>query len=93
MRFQNLHQENILENMIDNFDKIIPLMEFRTKDDFYYLQILQRKKEVDTLSSNSNVIRNYHIGDIDYFQKKRNEITKLCESFDARAMIWLNRRS
>ena len=31
--------------MIDNFDKILPLLQWRTKDDFYFLQILQRKKE------------------------------------------------
>ncbi len=50
---------------IDNFDNIIPLMKFRTKDDFYYIQILQRKKEVDTISSNSNVVKNCYIIGID----------------------------
>ncbi len=31
--------------MIDNIEKILPLLNFETSDDFYYLQILQRKKE------------------------------------------------
>jgi hypothetical protein len=31
--------------MIDNFGKIRDMLEFRNKDDFYFLQILQRKKD------------------------------------------------
>ena len=31
--------------MIDNLELIKPLLSFSTGDDFYYLQILRRKKE------------------------------------------------
>ena len=31
--------------MKDNFDIIKPLLKFRSEDDFYFLQILQRKKD------------------------------------------------
>jgi hypothetical protein len=31
--------------MVDNFEKIIPLLKFDSEDDFYHLQILMRKKE------------------------------------------------
>ena len=79
--------------MIDNFDKILPLLNFDSEDDFYYLQLLQRKKEVDTLSSNSNVVKNYYIGNMEYLERKRLEIIKLCDQFGARAMLRLNRRS
>lgn len=79
--------------MIDNFDYILPLLNFDSDDDFYYLQLLQRKKEVDTLSSNSNVVKNYYIGNMDYLNRKRKEIMRLCGVFNARAMIRLNRRS
>ena len=47
--------------MVDNLDKILPLLKFESEDDFYYLQILQRKKENPQLGSNSRVIKNYYI--------------------------------
>ena len=31
--------------MIDNFSKIEPLLNWRSEDDFYFFQILQRKKD------------------------------------------------
>lgn len=33
---------------MDNIDKILPFLKFESEDDFYYLQILQRKKENPT---------------------------------------------
>jgi len=79
--------------MIDVIDKIIPMLEFRSEDDFYYLQILQRKKENDELGSNSRVIKNYYIGSVAYFEEHYEEIKSLCKKFNARAMLRLNRRS
>lgn len=79
--------------MINNIDKILPLLTFETKDDFYYLQILQRKKENPELGSNSRVIKNYYINSAEYLQKRYPEIIKLCEVFNARASIRLNKRS
>jgi len=79
--------------MIDNIEKILPLLNFETLDDFYYLQILQRKKENPQLGSNSRVIKNYYINSQDYLLKHYDEIKKLCEVFNARASIRLNKRS
>lgn len=31
--------------MVDNFDLIKSLLKFESKDDFYYLQIIQRSKD------------------------------------------------
>ena len=79
--------------MIDNLDKILPLLKFESQDDFYYLQILQRKKENPQLGSNSRVIKNYYVASEDYLIKHYEEIKKLCEVFNARASIRLNKRS
>lgn len=79
--------------MIDNLEKILPLLNFESKDDFYYLQILQRKKENPQLGSNSRVIKNYYISSEDYLVKHYEEIKKLCEIFNARASLRLNKRS
>jgi hypothetical protein len=79
--------------MTDNFDKIASILKFDSEDDFYYLQILQRKKENKELGSNSRVIRNYYINSVDHLMKRKEEIVRLCEVFNARASIRLNRRS
>jgi hypothetical protein len=79
--------------MIDVLEKIKSLLTFESKDDFYYLQILQRKKENPQLGSNSRVIKNYYIGSIDYIETRYDEIKGICNQFNARAMLRLNKRS
>lgn len=78
---------------VNNLDKIIPFLKFESEDDFYYLQILQRKKENPEIGSNSRVIKNYYITSIEYLKKRYDEITNLCDFFNARASIRLNKRS
>lgn len=79
--------------MVDNLDKILPLLKFESEDDFYYIQILQRKKENEKLGSNSRVIRNYYIKSQQYLIDRYDEIKQLCILFNARASIRLNKRS
>lgn len=79
--------------MIDNFELIKPLLEFETDDIYYFLQILQRKKEVSTIGRNSNNVKNYYIKSVEHLESKRQEIIDLCNFFNARAYIRLTPRS
>lgn len=79
--------------MIDVIYRIIPYLLFRSEDDFYYLQILQRKKENEELGSNSRVIKNYYISSTEKLINQYDEIKDLCKKFNARASLRLNRRS
>ncbi len=79
--------------MTDNLKIILPLLTFNSEDDFYYLQILQRKKENPEIGSNSRVIKNYYITSQEHLLERYEEIKKLCEVFNARASIRLNKRS
>lgn len=79
--------------MKNNLKKILPLLIFKSKDDFYYLQILKRKKENPELGSNSRVIKNYYIRSKEQLENYYEEIVTLCEIFNARASIRLNKRS
>lgn len=87
--------------MIDNFEQIRGLLEFRSQDDFYFLQILQIKKDnkingeqkIKGSSNNSRMIKMYTIHSIEYLDKMKDEIIELCKLFNARAGIDLNRRS
>jgi hypothetical protein len=85
---------------IDNFKQIRKLLHFRSEDDFFYLQILQRKKDhkqteykVSGTNNNSRLIKTYYISNIEYFDFIEDEVKTLCNVFNARANINLNRRS
>ena len=84
--------------MVDNFKQIRGLLEFRSPDDFYFLQILQRKKDhnntkVNGSNNNSRLVKAYYVGSIDYLDFIEPEVKELCTIFGARAGINLNRRS
>ncbi len=78
---------------VNNLDILLPFMKFESTDDFYYLQILQRKKENPELGRNSRVIKNYYLKSQDELIKKYDEIVDLCKLFNARASLRLNKRS
>lgn len=78
---------------VDNLDLLLPFIKPESDDDFYYLQILQRKKENPQLGRNSRVIKNYYIKSQEELIKKYDEIKDLCRLFNARASLRLNKRS
>jgi hypothetical protein len=87
--------------MVDNFELIKSLLEFRSSDDFYFLQIIQRKKDnkvdgvqtIEGSSNNSRMIKMYTVHSKEYLDKMKSEIIELCKLFNARAGIDLNRKS
>jgi hypothetical protein len=85
--------------MTNNLDLIKPLLKFESKDDFYYLQILQRKKDPNPVglvtgsNNNARAIKNYYINSLEYLERKMPEIIALCNLFNARASLRLNKRS
>jgi hypothetical protein len=78
--------------MINNFEQIKSLLKF-TSDTFYFLQIIQRKKEVAGISSSNRVIKTYYIDSIEHLDRRKEEIIDLCNYFTARAYININPRS
>jgi len=84
--------------MINNYKQIKELLDFRSDDDFYFIQILQRKKDhkigkVNSTNNNSRLVKGYYIKSLEHFEFVMPEIIQLCEIFQARAGINLNRRS
>jgi len=79
--------------MNSNFSLIKPLLVFDSEDDFYFLQIIKRKKENPELGRNSSTIKNYYINSVLYFEEKKEEIIELCNNHNVRAYINLNPRS
>jgi hypothetical protein len=77
--------------MTNNFEQIKKMLKFE-KDYFYFIQIIQRKKEIPELGSNNRIIRSYMISSLEKLEKNEAEIIQMCEMFNARAYIHLNRR-
>lgn len=78
---------------INNINLIKDFLKFNSEDDFYYLQIIKRKKEHPELGSNNYVVNTYYISSIEHLESKYDEIKLLCNFHNARAYINLNKRS
>lgn len=81
---------------IDNFEQIKGLLKFDDKDDFYFLQIIQRKKDGNNVPSANNgyrTIKTYYIKSIEDYERRIPAIIQLCEQNNARAYINLNVRN
>ena len=78
---------------INNFDLIAEHLHFDNEDDFYFLQIIQRKKDGHNVSNNYRLIKYYLIHSIVHLNKYKLEIIELCKMFNARAYIHPTKRS
>jgi hypothetical protein len=79
--------------MVDNFELIKPLLSFDSPDDFYFMQLIQRRKENPEMEKNSRAVKNWLIHSMDQLDKYKPDIISLANHFNARATIRLNKRS
>lgn len=80
--------------MIDNFNAFTPWFDnLSDQGDFFFVQVMQRNKEKNNVSSSGYVIKDYHFFDKETFLSKKEEITTLCKAFNARAYFWVNPRN
>ena len=87
--------------MVDNFKLIRNYLKFESEDDFYFLQIIKRKKDgpgpngikITGTNNKSRTIKAYYISSVEYLDSIEAEVKHLCDYFNARAMITLSRRS
>lgn len=79
---------------IDNFNIVAPWFDnLSDQGDFFFVQVMQRNKEKNNVSSSGYVIKDYHFFDKETFLSKKEEITTLCKAFNARAYFWINPRN
>jgi hypothetical protein len=80
---------------INNFHLIYPLLTFNSDDDFYFVQIIQRKKDNSNVkgSNNSNrLIQAYYISSVERLKFLEPEMIHFADFFNARVGINLNKR-
>lgn len=79
----------------DNLELIKPLLNFNDEGYFYVIYIMTRNKDLGITTpekaQKNRVIKEYYIESFEYLDRKYSEIKKLCECFNARAYINLNR--
>ena len=78
--------------MTDNINYLKKIMDFGDDDKFYYLQILARKKD-NPDGKSVKTVKDYYISNEKYFDEHVEQIKELCDLFNARAYLRLNRRS
>jgi hypothetical protein len=83
--------------MVNNLSIIIDFIEDNHHGNidgqFYYIQLRKRRKDNPDMKKDSVTIQSYYLKDINSIIKRMPEIYTLCNAFNARAMICLNRRS
>jgi len=85
--------------IIDNSEQIKKLIANCNKGEFYMLQILHRSKDGKTpyepegKTLSQQIIKTYYVSSPEYLDYKMAEIRDLCEMFNARAYINLNKKS
>lgn len=85
-----------MSKVIDNFDVIRAGLKFNNKNEFYFIQIIQRKKDGNTglrVRNGFRLIRSYYIYSLEEFDSLRERIITLCENNNARAYINPNVRN
>ena len=78
--------------MINNFDKIIDILDF-TEGDFYYIMIYKRSKDIIGLKSHqkTRIIKTYTIQSKEEYLFIKDDIIKICQALNARCGISTNR--
>lgn len=83
--------------LVDNFKAIREHLEFRTLDDYYFLEILHRKKdfppELQDQIRDHRTIATYFVDSLEKFDRIEKEVKLLCKFHNARAYFNMNRKS
>lgn len=79
--------------MVNNINEIRKMLSFEDKDDFYFLQILKRRKDNPDLSRDMIVISNHYIESLEQYDRMMPHIISICDAENARAYFRVNRRN
>ena len=79
--------------VVDNWNLIREKLDFSDKDKFYFIELMQRKKDDSSFPANNRMVKYYFVYSLEYYNKIEDEVKKLSDCTGARVYILLNRRS
>jgi len=79
--------------MVNNYDQIGHMIGFEDKFDFYFVQIIKRRKDNPDLKRDMNIIANFYIESFEQYGRLMPHIISMCDNENARAYFRINRRN
>lgn len=73
--------------MLNNFELLSKNLHFRDEHDFYFIQVLQRKKDNPDNKKSVRVINTYYVYSLEAFENMMPDIIHMCETRKARAYL------
>lgn len=92
----NILDEDVGDNnhVVDNFNLVSQLMTFNSDDDFYFVEIIKRKKDnPNDAFRYRQFITYYWVKSTSHLESLKQEIIDVCNNNNARAYIYMNPRS
>lgn len=79
--------------VVDNWQYLRSKLDFSDPDKFYFIELMQRKKDNPDFPSNNRMVKCYFVYSMQYYDAIESEVKKLSDCTGARVYILLNRRS
>ena len=79
--------------IVDNWQLIRDRLDFSDNDEFYFIELMQRKKDNESFSANNRMIKYYFVYSLEYYDRIESEVKKLSDCTNSRVYILINRRS
>lgn len=79
--------------VVDNWQFLRDRLDFSDPDKFYFIELMQRKKDDDSFPANNRMVKYYFVYSLEYYDAIKSEVKKLSDCTGARVYILLNRRS
>jgi site-specific recombinase len=64
-----------------------------TGNDFFFIQIMKRRKDNPGMDRDTSIIKTYYVSSLEYFDKKVDSMVELCEKNNARLTMRINKRN
>jgi len=79
--------------MINNFSKFESFLKFSSDDEFYFLQIMKRRKDNPNMEKGVKILDEIYIDNFEFYQRKQEDWIRTANENNARVTIRVNHRS
>lgn len=79
--------------IVDNWKYLRDKLDFSDSDKFYFIELMQRKKDDSSFPANNRMVKYYFVYSLEYYDLIESEVKRLSDCTGARVYILLNRRS